>query len=184
MRGREGNNLDMSMSSLMTLWMSIKVIPMRLYARRLHNLYERIGWNSKHKNPDDGTDNLRVNLNDVPLNSSLKNNPTIIFLNYLQVPIKITHQPGIHQTCTIVQIFPMICLDYFSNEIQRSPYNICSKFVPLWERLPVWHFRHGGSQSFLCPLSNSALGAASRHSSVKNTKKYMPKKCHKEVKSC
>jgi hypothetical protein len=41
-RVREGNDLDMSMSSLITLWMSIKVIPKLLYARRLQNLCERI----------------------------------------------------------------------------------------------------------------------------------------------
>jgi hypothetical protein len=144
-KGREGTNLDVSMSSLITLWMSIKVISKLLYARRLHNLCEWIGWNRKHRNPNGGTNNLRVNLNDVPLNISLKNNPTVIILNYLQEPIKIMHHPGIHKTFTIVQIVPVIFLDYFNNEIQWRPYNICSEYVPLWEHLPVCHFSHGGS---------------------------------------
>jgi hypothetical protein len=34
----------------------------------------------------------------------------VIILNYLQEPIKIMHQPGIHRACTIVQIFLVICL--------------------------------------------------------------------------
>jgi hypothetical protein len=36
--GREGTDLDVSMSTLITLWMSTKEIPELLYARRLNNL--------------------------------------------------------------------------------------------------------------------------------------------------
>jgi hypothetical protein len=43
MRGREGTDLDMSMCSLIALWMSIKEIPKLLEARRLQNLCKRIG---------------------------------------------------------------------------------------------------------------------------------------------
>jgi hypothetical protein len=162
--------------------MGSKVIPKLLYARRLHNLCEMIGWNSKHRNPDDGTDNLWVNLNDVPLNSSLKNNPSVIILNYLQVPIKIMHQPGIHRACTIVQISPMICLDYFSNEIQRSHHNICSEYVPLWDRLPVLHSSPGGCYALIYPLPDPVLRDAWRHISEKKYQEiYAQKKCHKQL---
>jgi hypothetical protein len=71
------------MCSLFALWMSTKEIPKLLQARRLQNIYERIGWNRKHWNTNDETDSLRINLNGVPLNSSLKYDPTVIILNDL-----------------------------------------------------------------------------------------------------
>jgi hypothetical protein len=82
-REREGTNLDMSMCSLIALWMRTKEIPKLLQARRLQNLCKRICRNRKHWHTDDGIDGLRINLNGVPLNSGLKYNPTVIILNDL-----------------------------------------------------------------------------------------------------
>jgi hypothetical protein len=59
-------------------------------------------------NTNDGTDGLRINLNGVPLNSGLKYDPTVIILNDLQVPIKLTDKPRIHRTCTSREISPVI----------------------------------------------------------------------------
>jgi hypothetical protein len=42
-RGREGTNLDMSMCSLIVLWMSIKELLKILQARRFQNICERTG---------------------------------------------------------------------------------------------------------------------------------------------
>jgi len=115
---------------------------------------------------------LRINLNSMPLNNGLKYDPTVIFLNDLQIPTKLMNKPGIHRTCTGVQVSPVIHLDNLSNEIKWKPQNICSEYIPLWECLPVCH---SGSLSFLCPLLNSALGATSKHSCTK----IYPNNCQK-----
>jgi len=92
-----------SMSSLMTLWMSMKEVHKLLY-----------GGN---RNINDITNNLRINLNDVPLNWSLKDDPKVLILNHLQISIELSHQPGINYASTFIQIAPMIVHDDLSNEI-------------------------------------------------------------------
>jgi hypothetical protein len=47
-------------------------------------------------------DHLRINLKHVALNISLKNDPMVLILNHLQVPIKLPHQSEINCTSTVV----------------------------------------------------------------------------------
>lgn len=76
------------MSSLMALWMGMKVIPELLQGRGLYNLYEGTGKNGQNWNINDGTDDLRINLNHVALNCSLKDDPMVLILNHLYIPKK------------------------------------------------------------------------------------------------
>jgi hypothetical protein len=105
------------MSSLMTLWMGMKVIPELLQGRGLHALYEGTGRYRQDWNINDGTDDLRINLKHVALNGSLKNDPMVLILNHLQIPVKLPHQFGTYCACTVVKISPVVVADDLSNVI-------------------------------------------------------------------
>jgi hypothetical protein len=53
----------------------------------------------------------------VSLYISLKNDPLVLILNHLQVPVKLPHQPGINCSRTVVKIAPMVVHDDINNEI-------------------------------------------------------------------
>jgi hypothetical protein len=93
-QGRKGTYLDKRMSSLMALWMGMKVIPKLVQGRGFHNLCEGIGRNRQNWNINDGTDDLRINLNHVALNFYLKYDPMVHILNHLHIPIKLPHSLG------------------------------------------------------------------------------------------
>jgi hypothetical protein len=96
------------MSSLIALRMGMKEIPELLQGRSLHNLCEGTFRNRQYWNINDGIDNLRINLNDMPLNWCLKYDPMVLIMNRLQVPIKLSHQPGIYCACIVVNVSPMV----------------------------------------------------------------------------
>jgi len=64
-----------------------------------------------HRHPNYLADNLRINHNNVPVHSGLKNQPMVIILYDLKVSIKQSDQPGEHNTCTVVKISLVIGLD-------------------------------------------------------------------------
>jgi hypothetical protein len=49
-----------------------------------------------------------INLKNMPLNSRLKNNATVIILYYFQVPIKFSHMPRKHYAGIVVKISPVM----------------------------------------------------------------------------
>jgi hypothetical protein len=60
---------------------------------------------------------VRINLKQVALNISLKNDPMVLILNHLQVTVKLSHQPGVNCASTDVKIAPMVVPDDINNEI-------------------------------------------------------------------
>jgi len=105
------------MSSLMTLWMGMKVIPELLQGRGLYVLYQGTGRYRQDWNINDGTDDLRIKLKHVALNGSLKNDPMVLILNHLQIPVKLPHQFGTYCGCTVVKISLVVVADDLSNVI-------------------------------------------------------------------
>jgi len=81
-QGRQSTNPD-SRSSLRTLWDSTKELLELIQRRSQHNFIEGTGRNLKHWHPNNLADDLRINHNNRPHNSRLKNNATVLILHYL-----------------------------------------------------------------------------------------------------
>jgi hypothetical protein len=107
----------------------------------------------------------------VALNIRLKDDPLVLILNHLQVPVKLPHQPGINCASTVVEIAPVVVPDDIRNKIQRCNHHISSKDISFWNSLLVLYFCQGGSASFVCPLSNPVLRIVCKYSAAKITQK-------------
>jgi hypothetical protein len=69
-------------------------------------------------------DDLRINSNDVPINSGLQYHPTIIILSHFQVGIEETDQPGEDDAGTGVEVSLVVSLDSLINTIQRRHHEV------------------------------------------------------------
>jgi hypothetical protein len=125
----------------------------------------------KHRYTKNPTDDLRINLENLPLNSGLKYNATIIILNHLQVPIEFSHQLGKHNASTVVDVSLVIGLNNIISDIQRCHSDICSNHIPLWDCLPILNSSPVNSYAFFCPLTDYSLRTASKHGFEKKTQK-------------
>jgi hypothetical protein len=111
----------------------------------------------KHRYTYNPANDLWINLNHMPLYSTLKDNAIFLILHNLQVHIELSDQPSEHDTGTIAEVVPVIYLNDVINNIKGCHHNINPNYIPLWNN---WHVCYSGSEScnaFLCPLANSML---------------------------
>jgi hypothetical protein len=142
---------------------------------RDHHLIIRAAWNLENRNSYELTDDLGINSDNMPSNSRLKHQPAVIILNHLEVGIEQSNQPGVHNTCTGVQISPIISLDSVMDTIQRSHHDVGPNNVSLSN---YWSVHNFGSKSFpfsLCPLADPALWTVCRHDSAKRNQQDLPR---------
>jgi hypothetical protein len=165
-QGRQGTDPDGS-GTLLTLRDSMEKFSELIWRRRQYNLIVWAGRNLEHRHPDELTDDLRINSDNMPCKGGLKNHPVVIIMNYLEMSIKLSDQSGKYNVGAVVEIAPFIFLDNLMNTIQWSHHNVCSNNIPLCNDGPVHNFGSEGCQIFLCPLSDSALRTASKHDSAK-----------------
>jgi hypothetical protein len=77
------------------------------------------------------TDDLGINSDDVTYHGGLKHHSTIIVLQHFQVGVEELHQSGVHHTCTIMEISPIVRLDNVKNVVQWWHHDIGSNDFPL-----------------------------------------------------
>jgi hypothetical protein len=58
--------------------------------RRRYYLIVREGRNMEHRHPNELTDDLRINSDNLPFHKGLKNHPTVIILNNVEISIKLS----------------------------------------------------------------------------------------------
>jgi hypothetical protein len=87
MRGRQSTDLDGS-RSLLTLGGNMKEFQELIQRRGQYYFIEGTGRNLKHRCPDDLTDDLRINSNNMPYKGRLKNNAIVIILYHLKIGLK------------------------------------------------------------------------------------------------
>jgi hypothetical protein len=79
---RQGSNPNRS-GSLLTLRDSLKELSKIIQGGRQDDLITRASRQLEYRNPNDLTDDMRINHNDVTIHRGLKNQPTIIILHDL-----------------------------------------------------------------------------------------------------
>jgi len=79
--------------------------------RRQDYLIIWAGRNLEYRHPNDLTDDLRINSDNMPIHSGLKNHLPVIILNNLKIGIKQSDQPGEHNTSAVVKISLVVGLD-------------------------------------------------------------------------
>jgi hypothetical protein len=73
---------------LLTLWNGMEELSEIVHRGRKHHLIVRIGRQIKNWYPDELTDDLGINSDDVSVNSGLQYHPTLIILSHLKVGIE------------------------------------------------------------------------------------------------
>jgi hypothetical protein len=89
---------------LLALWDSMKKLPELIQRRSQHDLIERTGRNLKHGYINDLVDDHRINHDDMPHNSRLKDNAIVLILHYLYMSIKLSDQPSEHNVGAVVGV--------------------------------------------------------------------------------
>jgi hypothetical protein len=85
--GRQGTDPNGS-GTLLSLRDNIEKFSEIIQRRRQYYLIVRAGRNLEHRNPDELTDDLRINSDNMPIHKGLKNQPTVIIQNNLEISIK------------------------------------------------------------------------------------------------
>jgi hypothetical protein len=173
-RGKQGTDPDGS-GTLLTLRDSLEKFSKIIQRKRQDNLIVWVGKKLEHRHPDELTDDMRINSDNMSVHRGLKNQPPVIILNNLEISIKQSNQPSEHNACTVVKISPVVVLDNLVDNVQRSHHNVCTNNVSLGNDNSVHNFGSQGCQISFCPLSNSTLWTASMHDSVKITNKICQK---------
>jgi hypothetical protein len=75
-------------STLFSLWDSMEELSKIIQGGRKHHLIIRTAGQIEDWYPNEVVDDLRINRDDVPVNSGLQYHPTIIILRHLQVEIE------------------------------------------------------------------------------------------------
>jgi hypothetical protein len=115
-RSRQGTDPDRS-GSLLTLRDSLKELSEIIQRGRQYDLIIRAGRQLEFRNPNDLTDDMRINRNDVIVHRGLKNQPTVIILHDLKICIKQADQSGENYTGTVVEVTPVVGLDDIMNAV-------------------------------------------------------------------
>jgi hypothetical protein len=181
-RSKQGTNPDGS-GTLFTLRDILEKFSEIIQGRRQDYLIVWAGKKLEHRNPNEMTDDLRINSDNMSFYRGLKNHLAVIILNNLEISIKQFDQPSEHNTSTVVKISPMVGLDNIVDTIQRSHHNACTNNVLLGNDSSVHNFGFQGYQISFCPLSDSALWTTNRHVSAKNNQQYLPKIISKRLDS-
>jgi hypothetical protein len=164
--GRQGTDPNGS-GTLLSLRDNIEKFSEIIQRRRQYYLIVRAGRNLEHRNPDELTDDLRINSDNMPIHKGLKNQPTVIIQNNLEI-VK-------HYTGAIVKISLVASLENIVDAVQRSHHDVHMNNIPLGNGKSVHNFGSKGCQISFCPLSDSALWTASRHDFAKITNKICQK---------
>jgi hypothetical protein len=73
---------------------------------------------------DELTDDLGINNDNMFVHRRLKGCTMIINLKNLEVYIELSDKPGVHNTCTVAQIPPVVGLDSVVDTVQRSHHDV------------------------------------------------------------
>jgi hypothetical protein len=177
-RGRQGTNPDGS-GTLLTMRDSMEKFSKLIQRRRQDNLIKWAGRNLEHRHPNELADDLRINNDNVPCKGGLKNHPSVITLNYLEMSTKLSNQPGKNNAGVVVEIATSICLNNLTNIIQWSHHNAHSTTFRFAMTGLFIIFGSKDCHIFFRPLSDSALRTAIGHDSATITNKICKKYCPK-----